>query len=218
MTDNERYYTTKIYLDKLANGMNPVTGEDLPEDTILNDIYLCRAFALAADIIEEVIRNGCRVTPIRDTRDRLPFSITEQQRGKIVMSEAPVAISVISRRVERVLDRDIRPIAPAKMTEWLEAQGLLKTLVDENGKRTRVSTEEGEKLGIVTRKESMRNGEEILKNYYDINAQAFVIANLTEIAAFTDTRIRYGSPEKEKEEPKEAPPESKKKGKAKKTA
>ena len=31
MTENERYYTTKIYLDKLANGMNPLTGEDLPE-------------------------------------------------------------------------------------------------------------------------------------------------------------------------------------------
>lgn len=225
MTDNERYYTTKIYLDRLAKGMDPLTGEDLPLDTVLNNVYVCRAFALASEVFDKVIKNGCRVTPVTDRRERLAFSITEQQRDKIVVSESPVSVTVIARRVERVLDRDVKPLAPTKITEWLEAEGFLTTVVSENGRHTRVATANGESLGIVTKDEDLR-GETIKKSYYDINAQAFVVANLDKIAEQTDERRRFGDkgkeeekePEeaKEKEEPQvETPPEKKKKSKKK---
>ncbi len=227
MTDNERYYTTKVYLDRLAKGMDPLTGEDLPLDTVLNNVYVCRAFALASEVFDEVIKNGCRVTPNKDRRERLAFSITEQQRDKIVVTESPVSVTVIARRVERVLDKDVKPLVPTKITEWLESEGFLTTIVGQDGKHTRVATENGESLGIVTKEENLR-GEIIKKSYYDINAQAFVVANLDKIAEQTDERRRFGdrekteeaaeekTEEKEKEEsPAETPPEKKKKTKKK---
>ena len=123
--------------------------------------------------------------------------------------------------MERVLDKDIRPLAPTKITEWLESEGFLTTVVGADGRHTRVATENGESLGIVTKEEDLR-GEIIKKNYYDINAQAFVVANLDKIAEQTDERRRFGdrekteakgeTAEKEKEEsPAETPPEKKKK-------
>lgn len=213
MTDTERYYTTKIYLDKLANGMNPLTGEDLPEDTVLNNVYLCRAFALASSVLEEAIKNGCRVSPYEKNK-MLPFTLTEEQRSKIRVSEEPVTVTAITNRVERVLDRDVRPLAPVKVTQWLEMQGLLESkLNEETGERARVATEEGEALGIESRNEMLR-GQMRYRTFYNINAQAFIIANLEKIAEETSSSFSFADdsvstpileePQEEKEKPKKA--------------
>ncbi|MBR6479589.1 MAG: hypothetical protein IKT04_03715 [Clostridia bacterium] len=214
MTDNDRIYTTKLYLEKLAQGIDPTTGEDVADDSTLNNVFLCRAFSLAADIIGEYIANGCKIGVERN-RPIYPFAITLAQKSVIVMSDTPVSISVISKRVESVLDKNVQPISAVKMAQWLEAQGLLKTIVDERGKRARIATEEGNRLGINTKKED-RHGEMIVKNYYDLNAQAYVIANLEEIAVYTDGSLRYGKEEAPPEPEASAEPE-KKKSKAKKS-
>lgn len=190
MTDNERYYTAKIYLDKLANGMNPLTGEDLPEDTVLNNVYLCRAFSLAASVLDETIKNGCRVQPYEKNK-MIPFHIDEEQRSKIRVSEEPVTVTAITNRVEKVLDKDVRPLAPVKVTQWLEMQGFLESkLNDATGERSRVATEEGEKLGIESRDEMLR-GQLRSRTFYNINAQAFIIANLDKIADETSSSLVF---------------------------
>lgn len=182
MTDRERYYTTKIYLEKLARGMDPFTGDDLPTDTVLNNIYLCRAFTTAADVLDEVIRNGGKVTQKKKTYAR-PFEITEEQRSRIMLTEDPVVVSIIAARIAEVLPEDVHPVSPITIGKWLESQGLLVKVKGEDGGNCRIATEEGENLGIETKSEVAR-GRNIMKNYYSINAQAFIIANLVEIAAF----------------------------------
>lgn len=215
MTDIEKAQTTKLYLDKLANGMNPLTGEDLPEDTVLNNIYLCRSFAYASNVFDEFIKNGCRIS-YNNKNNMLPFTITESQRGMIAISESPVSITTVTNRIEKVLDRNIKPLSPARVTQWLEAQGFLETVIGDDGKRDRISTEEGEKLGIETQIETFKN-ETIRKNYYSLNAQAFIIANLLEIANYTGEIMHYGmGNDTSKEAPQEKPKGTKKKSSRKK--
>lgn len=221
MTDNERYYTAKIYLEKLANGMNPLTGEDLPEDTVLNNVYLCRAFSLASSVLDETIKNGCRVQPYEKNR-MVPFKIDEEQRSKVRISEEAVTVTAITNRVEKVLDKDVRPLAPVKVTQWLEMQGFLESkLNEETGERARVATEEGEKLGIESRNEMLR-GQMRYRTFYNINAQAFIIANLDKIASETSSSLIFADDstqltldtsleESPKEDSKPAPKEKKKK-------
>lgn len=181
MTDLERIHTTKLYLDKLANGEDPLNGNDLPEDTVLNNVYLCRAFAFASSILEEVIKNGGNVSSKRDAKR--PFSITEEQRSKIRMSEEPVTVTAITNRIDNVLDRDVKRIAPFKITEWLEREGLLERVASEKtGRLERVATKSGELIGIET-KEATYKDMTIKKNYYNLNAQAFIIANLEAIVS-----------------------------------
>ncbi|MCQ2488441.1 MAG: hypothetical protein MJ143_04100 [Clostridia bacterium] len=217
MTDNERYYTAKIYMDKLANGMNPLTGEDLPEDTVLNNVYLCRAFSLAASVLDEAIKNGCRVQPFEKSK-MLPFQIDQEQKSKIRISESPVTVTAITNRIEKVLDKDIKPLAPVKITQWLEMQGFLESKFNEEaGERSRVATEEGERLGIESRSEMLR-GQMRYRTFYNINAQAFIIANLEKIAEETSQSFVFadGIEEEVKLEEEEKPKKTTKKSKAKK--
>lgn len=36
MTELEKMERAKMYLDKLANGIDPITDQELPDDTVLN--------------------------------------------------------------------------------------------------------------------------------------------------------------------------------------
>lgn len=209
MTDLERMHTTKLYLDKLANGEDPMSGEDLPGDTVLNNVYLCRAFAFASSILEEVIKNGCVVSSKNETKR--PFTITEEQRSKIRMSEEPVVVTSITNRISAVLDRDVKRIAPFKVAEWLEREGLLeRVLSEETGRYERVATSSGEVIGIET-KEATYKDMTIKKNYYNLNAQAFIIANLEAIADQSFVEL-----EEPKEEVKEKPAPKRKRAAKKK--
>lgn len=204
MTDLERIHTTKLYLDKLANGEDPIGGEDLPEDTVLNNVYLCRAFAYASSILEEVIKNGGVVSKKHENRAR-PFTITEEQRSKIRMSEEPVVVTSITHRITAVLDRDVKRIIPFKVTEWLEREGLLERVFsEESGRYERVATPAGEVIGIET-KEGEYNGIPIKKNYYNLNAQAFIIANLEAIAEQFPVALEKFEDSEEENEDKPAP-------------
>lgn len=209
MTDLERMHTSKLYIDRLANGEDPISGEDLPEDTVLNNLYLCRAFSFVSSILEEVIKNGGFISSKKEAKSA--FRITEDQRSKIRMSEEPVVVTAIMNRVSAVLDRDVKRISAYKVAEWLEREGLLeRKLSEESGRYERVATSAGEVIGIET-KEANYNDKTIKKNYYNLNAQAFIIANLEAIANQSFVEL-----EEAKEEAKEKPAPKKKRATKKK--
>ena len=58
MTELEKLERARMYLDKLANGIDPLTDQELPDDTMLNNVRLARCFFYAADVLRRVIENG----------------------------------------------------------------------------------------------------------------------------------------------------------------
>ena len=46
MTELEIMQRAKRYMDNLANGIDPLTGQELPEDSVLNNVRLSRASPL----------------------------------------------------------------------------------------------------------------------------------------------------------------------------
>ena len=181
MTDRERLYTAKLYIDKLANGMNPMTGEDLPEDTILNDVSLCRVFVFISNILNDISQNTGK-SGYAYLKRKEKFRINASQKKEIQISEESVGVSTIASRIGKVLDRDVKNIPSVKITLWLESQGLLERETTDEGVYKR-ATEDGELIGIETRK--MKYGErEYFKTFYDANAQLFIISNLEEISKY----------------------------------
>ncbi len=61
MTQQELAQRAKGYMDALANGIDPITGKELPEDTVLNRPQMIRCFFYVSDILRQVVENGGHV-------------------------------------------------------------------------------------------------------------------------------------------------------------
>ena len=58
MTELETVQRAKMYMDKLAQGIDPISGQELPEDSALNNVRLARCFFYVSGILDQVIANG----------------------------------------------------------------------------------------------------------------------------------------------------------------
>ena len=58
MTELETLERAKMYMEKLANGINPIDGSIIPEEEVINNVRLSRCFFYVADVLRQVIDNG----------------------------------------------------------------------------------------------------------------------------------------------------------------
>ena len=69
MTDLEKIEYAKSFIDKLANGINPLDDSPIPDNDIANNVRLSRCFFYVSDILRQVIENG-GVQPTKVTKQR----------------------------------------------------------------------------------------------------------------------------------------------------
>ena len=58
MTELEIMERARLYMEKLANGINPLTDEPVGEDDVINNVRLYRCFFYVTDVLRQVIENG----------------------------------------------------------------------------------------------------------------------------------------------------------------
>ena len=76
MTELEIMQCAKMYMDKLAQGIDPISDQEVPEDSVLNNVRLARCFFYVSDVLGQVIANGGR---IGEKPKLQPFSIDRDQ-------------------------------------------------------------------------------------------------------------------------------------------
>ena len=67
MTELETLERAKIYMEKLANGINPIDGSVIPDEDVVNNVRLSRCFFYVSDVLRQVIENG-GVTPQKKSK------------------------------------------------------------------------------------------------------------------------------------------------------
>ena len=58
MTELETMQRAKMYLDKLANGINPLTDQPTPDSDCINQVRISRCLFYVSDVLRKVIENG----------------------------------------------------------------------------------------------------------------------------------------------------------------
>lgn len=181
---NEMLIRAKNYLELLANGHDPFTGDALPEDTVLNNVRLSRCFYFVNDILRQVIENGGEVTRVSRNRN-LPFSITEEQKAKIELSDEPLQISDFASRINEQVDENTQGrLKVTAFGAWLVDKGFMR-IETHNDKNYKRPTDSGIQFGILS--EWREYGD---KGYYRVtysrDAQQFLLDNLDEIIAVSN--------------------------------
>ena len=179
----------KASLDQLANGRDPLSGAELPEDTILNDVQLSRCFFFAAAVLQKVIENGGQVRRVV-TQKLPPFVITEEEKAAIELPGEPLQIT---KFCEMINDRiDVTKMSKLKVTafgKWLLAKGFLvfDSHKDEQYKRP---TEVGESIGLSCALRTYGDREYYVITY-SAEAQQFLLDHLDEVIAISNGAEAY---------------------------
>ena len=190
-TELEIIVHAKSYLDKLANGINPLTDETLPDTDIVNNVRISRCLFFVSDVLRQVIeKGGLKKTP---KAAGIPFGLSAEQINRFQLFEQPAYISAITERINSLTeDGNMRRLSHRSITAFLEREGYLVQYIDRQGKTKREPTDRGIGLGISTEVRTGLRGD-YKAILYDKNAQQFILDHMAQIAEINQTAKKQQS-------------------------
>ena len=186
MTELEKIAYAKSFIDKLANGVNPIDNSMIPDGDVVNNVRLARCFFYVSDILRQVIENG-GITPapiVKETgHKKQPYFLSPEQAKQFEYSITPISASEIFKRIIAVGPQDgVKKFPKTNLIRWLICLDLVEE-VEVDNTRIKRPTDSGKELGILLEE---RRGQ--YENYYVIvynrDAQQFIIDNIEAILTF----------------------------------
>lgn len=171
----------KAYIDQLANGINPIDGTCVADSDVINNVRISRCLFYVSDILKRVIDNGGSISKKKVAKG--PFFLSSEAVNGFRFSKAPITVSEIVKRINSLADSErCCQLKLASVTTWLIEIGALEVITTADGKNTKLPTERGTELGILTEKRMGQRGEYTVV-VYNIEAQRFMIDNIEAIIA-----------------------------------
>ena len=194
MTELEKIAYARSFIEKLANGINPLDDTPVPENDIVNNVRLSRCFSYVSDILRQVCESGGVSKSVRPTKNK--FGLTLEQREKYKISTTPIAVSEIAKRINLLAeDENMKNFSYKQINQWLVDIGML--YLQDVGTKTPIKrpTEMGNQMGITVEKRHGRNGDYSVV-VYNVDAQRFVLDNLDAILATEVKKSATNDPSK----------------------
>ncbi len=180
MNDISKLKQAKLFLEKLANGRDPISGERVSENDIVRDSRIISCLDIAVEALERKIEELCDNQDSDKNCERKGFFITASQASQLVLCDNGCQVSDIAKEINRVTADNGSKIMQAKwINDWLESIGMLFR----NGNGNRFATIDGNNLGITTEVRQSSNGKESYTNLFSTQAQKFIYDNIETIAA-----------------------------------
>ena len=175
MTELENLQRAKMYVDKLARGIDPITNQEMEYDTVLNNVRLARCFFYVSDILTQVIDNG---GVVGSKPKKYPFAITREQLARVQVSGKPIRVTqLVDLITAAVNDPQMRKLRTTVITNWLLEKGFLEKQTSPEGEPSRIPTYNGMMLGLTIQTRQGKRGE-YQSVFYNTQAQQFVLDNL----------------------------------------
>ena len=187
MTEFEKIAYAKSFIDKLANGINPLDDTPIPDGDIANNVRLSRCFFYVSSILQKEIDRERKKASRSKKSERRPFSVTPEQLQAFQYSAQPVSVTAMAKKInwlvrEDIEENKIEKFSHRKINYWLHDIGMIEWREWEGGKKRRFPTEEGESLGLTLRIwENYGRRSPVI--YLSEEAQRFVIDNMEAVMA-----------------------------------
>lgn len=170
----------KDYIEKMANGINPLTNERVSDNDLINNIKISRCLFYVNNILGEVISNG---GVVNKNPKKNPFNITKEEISKYKYSDEDLTISKIVKKINELrTNENMTKLKATDVCNWLISVGLMieGTLYDKKVKRP---TEKGKLIGMyVEHRIGTTMGYDVI--LYKRGAQKFIIDNIEKIIEF----------------------------------
>lgn len=180
MAELEKMRKVKQCIDSLAEGLDPFTGQPLPEEDIVNDVRVSRClFFVSALLQEQMLRK-----PAGKNGKKQAFWLSLEERERVNFSKEPIPASKLAQRMnDAARTQDCKKISYRQITDWLVETGMLELVENGAGAQCKRPTAGGKRLGISVESRTGQNGPYQVVLYNE-NAQHFVVDNVDAIVAF----------------------------------
>lgn len=168
------------YIDRIADGRNPVNNTPVNENDALNNPNIIRCMYFIKDVLETVRRNG---GVIGGRGKAAPAVIPPEALDAFVYQEDKSITHLMKQIYEPVQDMNIKKISFMKVTTWLKEEGYLKEAEKigsgskQDGRAKNVPTEKGIELGLYLW-EREYEGRMYQTVMYDKQAQEYVVERM----------------------------------------
>lgn len=180
MIDTEKLNSAKMWIEKLANGINPLNDELVKDDDLLNNVHISRCLFYVSELLGE-IKTGTSV----ERRSRKPFFLSANDAVNIPVS-TPNGIANFVRLVNGYIPEGMKSLSAGQTIKWLRNEGLLQEVSKADGHKTNMPTEKGNSIGITTEVQRNPEGIEYQRVVYSIDAQRFMLNNIEAIATLQE--------------------------------
>lgn len=169
------------YVDSLANGIDPKTGELLDKDSILNRPDVIRILYSVKEYISEY-------GPKKAKADKVDFVLSKTD-GII---EPETTVSNFVKKINEInCTEDMKPLSYKVINEWLIKEGYLETSMEDNKK---YPTEKGQQIGLIKTVRRSHLGVPYSVVIFSSNAQKFILDKLSNGEINLDIK-QYGEEE-----------------------
>ena len=170
----------KCYIEKMANGINPLTDEKIPDNELINNVRISRCLFYVNDILGEVLENS---GIMNKKNKKLPFAITKDILNKFEYSQSPIPVSHIAKKINELnSNTNMTKLRGTNIANWLVNIGLLKES-QINGKNYKIPTKAGKDMGLFIETRLGYTGEYYIVQYPK-QMQEFIIDNFNTLLDF----------------------------------
>lgn len=142
MTERKTLECAKMYMEKLANGINPIDGSTISDEDVVNNVRLSRCFFYVADVLRQVIDNGGIVPQKKPKKE--PFSLPIEKRKGFAFSNVPITISELVKRInDLAADENMNKLTTPIVTDWLVSVNILANQINAEGKTVKRPSPQG---------------------------------------------------------------------------
>ena len=180
MTENEKILYAKLFIDKMANGINPLDDTPIPEGELLNHVRISRCLFYVSELLGKMAKSDGEK---KKTEEKIPFYATEEQIYRFDYTFHPITASEIIKRMNEAVGNPRMKSVPVQyVNQWLIEEGYLFNDSDViSGKPQKMPTQKGIGLGITATLKEGKMGP-YMSLQYSTQAQKFIVKNINAIA------------------------------------
>ena len=178
--DLELLKHAKGYIEKMANGINPLTGEKIPNNELINSVRISRCLFYVNDVLGEVLSNGgVKTVNLR----KIPFNLTKEELKGFKISNEPMLVSDIVKTLNSLkTNPNMANLKASKITEWLVHLEILNVR-EINDRTYKLPSFTGEKMGLYIEERIGYRGEYFVVRYPK-QMQEFIINNFDNLLEY----------------------------------
>ena len=193
MTELETMQRAKMYLDKLANGIDPVSDKPVPDSDCINHVRISRCLFYVSGILGKLIEEGGAVKKRPKTK-KAGFNVTGNELTGYRIDTTPIPISEITKRINALVDaEEMTQLKYSSITSYLMQNGLITEEQNDDGKKAKVPTDKGRSIGI-SREERIGTNGNYYVTVYNAEAQKYILDNMSAIIEINNaSRISTGT-------------------------